>query len=181
MQSGLAKLGYAGLLALLLVPMLAAVGVRFATCAYCRKSNRTVAEQTATLSQVVEMEGTLRRAHAAFRAVTESAAQDFSEPDVLGRWLHEIANRQRLTLKNLTLKKDPSANPIAPALTASFCSEAPLPQIILLLHNLQASNRLVVFDAIHMHLGDAGNTPRYVADITLHVYALSGFKPNTDL
>ncbi len=174
MRSGLTKLGYAGISALLLIPVAIIFCVRAGTHSYCAKYDQEAEDQAVILAQVAAMEGALQQARSAIRSIAGFATHDFTEAEAVGRWLHETANQQHLTFQNLTLKRDPSANPQVPTFIASFRIEQPLSQIILFLHNLQTPARMVVFDTVRLRMGDPGKPRPYVADITLHVYALSG-------
>ena len=180
MQTGLAKFGYTGLVAILLLPVLAAVGVRFSSRSYCARVDQELAAKTALVSNTAEMEGTLQQARTALRAATGPVINDLIETEEFGRWLHETTKQHHITLKNLALKKNPDANPLTPTLTASFRIEQPLPQILLLLQHLQAPSRLLVCDSVHLRLGSSDKPPLYAADITLHVYALAGIKSRTE-
>ena len=180
MQSGLAKLGYAGLILILLVPLLLIVGLRSGAHSYCVKAMHKVTEQNAAIVHAIEMEGALRQARAAIQAVKVSTLHDFTGTEDFGRWIHEAGKQQQLTLQNLTLNKDATIGQLTPAFTASFRVEQSLPKILLLLHNLQSPQRLVLYDAIHLHIGAPSDPQVYVADITLHSYALTSLKTILD-
>ena len=178
MRSGLARLGYTGMLALLLIPVLLAIGVRLTTRAYCTRANQAVAAQTATLSQLLDMECVLRQSRTALQSLTGTNVHDLADTGEVSRWLLETAAPLRLQLQNQTIKKDPAATSLNPAFTAAFRMEQPVPQLILFLHLLHAPSHLVVYDAVRLRLGDPGQPRPYVADVTLHIYPLAALQPS---
>lgn len=180
MRSGLARFGYAGLIAILLGPVLVAAGVRIGVRSYCFKMDRKMAAQAATLSHAVEMELALQQARTAIRSISGTATGDFTGTEEFRHWLREAGKQRCITFQNLTLNKDASANPLTPALTATFQAKQSLPQILLLLHSLQTSPRLVFYDSIRLRLGDPSDPPVYVAEISLHAYSLAGLRAKSE-
>ena len=180
MRSGLARFGYAGLISILLVPVIVAAGVRIGVRSYCAKMDRTLVAQAATLSRAVEMELALQQARTAIRSLPKSATGDLTGTEEFGRWLREAGKQQHLVLQNLTFNKDPAANPLTPALTASFRVEQSFPRILLLLHRLQDFQRLILYDSISLRSVNQLAPPVYLADVTLHAYSIKSLKPKIE-
>ena len=180
MQSGLARIGAAGLIAGLLIPLIVVIGVRTGARTYCARAERKRMAQTATPAQASNMEAALLQTRTAVHSVRASTMRDFSGTEEFGRWLHEAGKQQHLVLQNLTLNKDPAANPHTPAFTASFHTEQPFSQLLLLLDSLQNSPHLVLYDTIRLRLENQGQPPVYVADVTLHTYSLTALKPKIE-
>jgi hypothetical protein len=176
MQSGLARFGYAGLISALLIPFVVVVGVRLGVRSYCARESQKVAAQTRMLSRSAEMEIALQQARGSVRSIQGMLFHEFAGSEEFGRWLRETARQQHVVLQNLAFNKDPSASPLTPALTASFRIDQPLPQVLLLLQNLQTAPRMVLIDSIRLRLGAQNDPPTYSADVVLHAYSLTGLK-----
>jgi hypothetical protein len=173
MQSGLARLGLIRALALPLCPLLLAGALLLGTRHYCAVTNQQTNLTATALTHARELQATAHYATATLHAIPNTPPSYLSESEDFGRWLNEAGNQHYIQLQQLAIKNEPTGDPIKPPIRSSFRVEAPLPQIILLLHNLQRFPQLVGYDALHLHHGSPSTPPRYVADITLHLYALT--------
>ncbi len=172
MQSGLARLGLMRALALLVSLLLLATGLHVGTRHYCAAANLTAQNTTTTLAHARHLHAAMQGARTALQNMPKPLENSLSDSEDFGRWLHETGNQHYLQLQQLTIRNEQAADPLKPVIRATFRVEAPLLQIILLLHNLQRFPRLVCYDTLHLHHGSPDTPQRYVADITLHMYAL---------
>ena len=174
MQSGLTRLSYSSIGALLLIPLVLSICLQLGTRNYCTCADQMAMAQRTTLAQIADLEFALRQAQANLHTAMATATLDFSELKAFDRWMRDVAEQQHIKLQKLTLKTDSAAPPLIPAFTATFRTEQPWPQLLLLLQTLQQPSRLVVFDSLLLRPSTPGEiTSLCLVDITLHTYALT--------
>jgi hypothetical protein len=171
MRSGFDRIGYGGLLLLILTPVALYALARSGAAAYCAREEGRQANRRCLLAGMPATEAANAEAHRALALFRHGAPGEAGSTEGAGRWLRDKGKSCGVETIGLLLGKN-AADPTVTVLRASFRVEDHIGRLLPFFHGIQADARLVSFESLRLRRSDRGSG-FYVADVVLSMHVLT--------